>query len=452
MMDLEPRYNFENSTDCVSLMQNLPCSFLLREKEFHSQAAIVFDTDGSIDVVTEIPSDSEDPFFFWGSKRETNSIVLNGQKIPAFISSFGPSPSGNISITFAPNQEPFLITGGDETSLSKVIFHLFDFKDRFGTSHKIIDSGNISYALGVTELESRKWKVELHEIKKSDDVSKRKKQTPCLSHVCCLSRSDGSEFDGHVARQMLLDLRLFFTFSQGAFCPPVMPVGFDVNDNNVWALGSSPHHPDSSMSWFDQHHSEELARLFPGFMSRLEDDRWRETFHTVIYWGARSNNTHGSGIDTGIILAQIALERLAYEYSLDDQDNRGPKSFNKLKNASGKLRYLFSHLDIPHEIPQNFVKIRELSAKEGFADAPRFLTELRNSMVHPVNKRRNLFTGLYPDAWRLGMWYLELAILRLCNYEGKYANRLADEHWVGQVEDVPWTKKSEIPENHPQKH
>ena len=43
------------------------------------------------------------------------------------------------------------------------------------------------------------------------------------------------------------------------------------------------------------------------------------------------------------------------------------------------------------------------------------------------------------------MWYLELAILRLCNYEGTYVNPLVDEHWVGEVEDVPWTKKSEIP-------
>jgi len=424
-------------------MPNLPCSFVFRDKEFNSQAAIVFDTEGNLDIGTEIPRDLEDPFFFHLSKCETNNIILNGQKIPAFISSIGPSPSGNVSITFTPYQEPFPITGPDETPLSKVIFHLFDFKDRFGTSRKIIHSDKTYYALGVTELESRKWKVELHEIKKSDESGNRKKHTPYLSHVCCLTRSDGSEFYGNAARQVLLDLRLFFTFSQGAFCPPVMPVGYDINDKKVWALGSGPHSPDSSMSWFDQHHSEELARLFPGFMSRLEDDRWRDTFHTVIYWGARSNNSHGSGIDTGIILTQIALERLAYEYSLDDKDSRGSKSFDKLKNASSKLRYLFSHLDIPQEIPQNFIETKELSAKEGFDDAPRFLTELRNSMVHPVNKRRNLFTDLYPDAWRLGMWYLELAILRLCNYEGTYANRLADEHWVGEVEDVPWTKKAE---------
>ncbi|MFZ1897520.1 hypothetical protein [Methanoregula sp.] len=445
MMDLEPCYNFKDSIDCVSLLQNLPCIFVFRGKEFNSQADIIFDTEGSVDVGTEIPKDLEDPFFFWLSKHETNSIILNGQKIPAFISRIGPSPSENVSITFSPNQEPFPITGVDETPLSKVIFHLFNFKDKKGTTRKVIGSENSWYSLGVTELESRKWKVELHEIKKSDEAGNRKKHSPSLSHVCCLTRSDGSEFNGKAARQMLLDLRLFFTFSQGAFCPPVMPVGYDINDKKVWALGSSPHHPDSSMSWFDQHHSEELARLFPGFMSRLENDRWRETFQTVIYWGARSNNTHGGGIDTGIILTQIALERLAYEYSLDDPDNHGPHSFDKLPNASSKLRYLFSQIDIPLEIPHNFNEIKELSDKKGFTDAPRFLTELRNSMVHPINKQRHLFTGLYPDAWRLGMWYLELAILRLCNYEGTYVNRLADEHWVGEVEDVPWTKKSEIP-------
>ena len=139
---------------------------------------------------------------------------------------------------------------------------------------------------------SAKWKIELHEIKKTEKSGNRCNGKPSLTHVCCLSRADGSEFDGQSAREMMLDLRLFFTFCQGAFCPPVMPVGYDLNENKIWALGVSPHEPiKSSMSWFDLHHSEELARLFPNFMSKLEDERWRETFQTVIYWDARSNNT-----------------------------------------------------------------------------------------------------------------------------------------------------------------
>jgi hypothetical protein len=441
MMDLEPCYNFESQTACASLIQNLPCSFTLGNEEFNCQAEIVLDSDCSMDIKTEIPLDLYGYFSFISSMSSIKSIILNGTKIPAFVSQVSPSSSGKAIITFSPNEEPVPLLGSDETRLSKVIFHLFDFKDRKGTSCKVIRSENSAYTLGITELTSTKWKVELHETKNTEKSNSRKNGNSILTHVCSLSRADGLEFDGKAARQMMLDLRLFFTFSQGAFCPPVMPVGYDANEKRVWAVGLSPHHPDSSMSWFDPYHSEQLALLFPNFMSRLEDERWRETFHTVIYWYARSNNTSGSGIDTGIILTQIAIERLAYEYSIDCQKTETSSSFSELKAAADRLRYLFSHLDIPQEIPRNFIKIRELAAQEGFIDAPHFLTALRNSMVHPDNKRRNLFTGLYPDAWRLGMWYLELVLLRLCNYDGTYANRLSDEHWVGEVEDLPWTKK-----------
>jgi len=442
MTDLKPCYNFKSHTECTSLVQNLSCSFICGDKEFNCQAEIVLDSDCSVDIKTEIPLDLYGYFSFISSMSSVKCIILNGTKISAFVSQVSPSSSAKAIITFSPNEEPVPLVGSDEIPLSKVIFHLFDFKDRKGTFCKVIHSGDSAYSLGITKLASTKWKIELHEIKKPDKSDSKKNHNPVLTHVCWLSRADDMEFDGKTARQMMLDLRLFFTFSQGFFCSPVMPVGFDTHENRVWALGISPHQPvKSAMSWFDPFHSEQIARLFPHFMDKIDDERWRETFHSIIYWYARSNNTSGSGIDTGIILTQIAIERLAYEYSVDSQKRGEPDTFSKLKNASEKLRYLFSRLDIPVNIPDNFIKIKELAAQENFIDTPYFLTALRNSMVHPDNKRRNLFTGLYPDAWRLGLWYLELAVLKLCNYEGTYVNRLTEEHWVGQVEDVPWSKK-----------
>ena len=439
-MDFESCYNFDKQADCIPLEQNLPCSFTLGEKEFSSQADVVLDTDWSADVRTEIERDLEDSLLFLSSMSRTNHIILNGQKIPAFISEITPSSSGRSIIIFTPNQEPFPIMGVDETRLSKVIFHLFDFKDRFGTSHKVIRSENSAYSLGITELESTEWKVELHETKNTDKSDRRKNRDPILTHVCCLTRADGSEFDGKSARQMVLDLREFFTFSQGFFCPPVMPVGFDKNENKVWAIGTSPHHPvKGAMSWFDPHHSGQLAQLFPNFVSKLEDERWRETLHSVIYWYVRSNNTSGSGIDTGIILSQIAIERLAYEYAVNHRKLIESKGFKDLK-ASDKYRLFFASLDIPTAIPPNLSRVQKIAKKFRYIDAPHFLTEIRNAIVHPEHKRHDDFSGLYYDAWRLGMWYLELAILRLCDYKDTYANRLPDEHWIGQVEEVPWGK------------
>lgn len=438
MMDLEPCYNFESHTECTSLVQNLPCSFILGEEEFNCQAEIVLDLDCSTDIKTEIPLDLYGYFSFISSMSSIKSIILNGTKISAFVSQVSPSSSGKAIITFSPNEEPIPLFGSDETRLSRVIFHLFNFKDRKGTSCKVIQSENSAYTLGITELTSTKWKVELHESRNSEKSDDRKNKNSSMSHVCRLSRTDGSEFDGKSARQMLRDLESFFTFSQGVFCSPVMPVGYDNIENKVWALGISPRQPvKSAWSWFDPHHSEQLAQIFPQFMAKMEDKRWRETFYMIIYWYSRSNNTSGSGIDTGVILTQIAIERLAYEYAVNHRKMIESNGFKDLK-ASDKFRLLFASLDIPLVIPSNLEKIQNVAKKFGYIDSPHFLTEIRNAIVHPKHKRHDDFSDLYYDAWRLGMWYLELAVLRLCNYEGTYVNRLTDEHWVGQVEDVPW--------------
>jgi len=436
MMDLEPCYDFKNHNGYVSLVQNLPCSFILREEEFNCQAEIVLDSNCSVYVKTEIQLDIKQSFVFISSMSDITNIILNGQKIPAFISKIS-SSSGDSTITFSPSEEPFPLLGGDETRLSKVIFHLFNFKDRIGTSRKEIESGD---SIGVTKLASSKWKVELHETSNAEKTEFQKNSIHTLTHVCCLSREDSTEFDGKSAQKILNELRIFFTFSQGVFCSPVMPVGYDINENRVWAVGSSPDKTEkSAMSWFDPHHSDQLAQLFPHFISKLEDARWGDTFHKIIYWYARSNNTSGRGIDTGIILTQIAVERLAYEYAVNHKKMIESKGFKDLK-ASDKLRLLFASLDIPIAIPPNMLKIQKVASKFGYIDSPYFLTEIRNSIVHPEHKRKNDFSDLYYDAWRLGMWYLELAILRLCNYEGTYASRLSNEHYVGEVEDLPWHK------------
>jgi hypothetical protein len=45
----------------------------------------------------------------------------------------------------------------------------------------------------------------------------------------------------------------------------------------------------------------------------------------------------------------------------------------------------------------------------------------------------------YFEASLLSFWYLEMLLLRLFAYTGKYSNRLVLSGWKGQeVEGVPW--------------
>jgi hypothetical protein len=47
------------------------------------------------------------------------------------------------------------------------------------------------------------------------------------------------------------------------------------------------------------------------------------------------------------------------------------------------------------------------------------------------------------DAWRLGLWYVEMALLAWLGYGGTYNSRLEDDRWRGKVVRVPWAPENE---------
>ena len=45
----------------------------------------------------------------------------------------------------------------------------------------------------------------------------------------------------------------------------------------------------------------------------------------------------------------------------------------------------------------------------------------------------------------MGQWYIELLLLHLFGYSGRYYNRLRDkEGYTAAVEDVPWAAKQDV--------
>ena len=435
MMDLKPFYDFKNPNESTTLASDIPCSCYADGKELTEIAEIVLRLLPEPGIDINVQSDSI-------SFSKTRSISINGHEIPIFATSVSPSFSGKTKITFTPFTTPMPWIGYKNTKLSKVVFHLFNFKDTWGTSRVGIKIKNGFYSQEITELKSKKWTVEFHN-HDTKKIKEKLKETGGygLTHVACLVRTDGASFTVEEAEQILGELYLFFTFSHGAFCSPILPVGFDENEKKVWAQFNDPHRSsESNYYWFDPHHCEELAELFPNFLSILENEKWKDTLHTVIYWYVRSNN-NSSGIDAGIVLTQIAIERLSFEYAVNQKKLIEAEGFKKL-TASDKFRILFSSLDLPIEIPEKLPAVKTVAKRHNFIDSPHVLTKVRNSMVHSEHKKDENFSDIYYDIWLLGLWYLELSILKLCNYQGTYANRLVKERWVGTVENVPWNKKT----------
>jgi hypothetical protein len=79
------------------------------------------------------------------------------------------------------------------------------------------------------------------------------------------------------------------------------------------------------------------------------------------------------------------------------------------------------------------------------ADGPDAFVLIRNAIVHSQeSKRKKLMeipTLTKYEALKLGLWYLELALLYSFGFEGIYRNRCSASKWAGSDEEaVPWAK------------
>lgn len=364
------------------------------------------------------------------------------------------------SFVFSPALQPIIGLGDDKTQMQHVVFHLFNFRYTFSKITSFEQMEIPSYPIEPVHvqhihLKDDKWVVNLRSFVSS--APKQKFNRYEMTHVCYLEKADQTSFLGTEAFEILAALRYFFSFAKGDWCNPVCAVGFDSYGSRVWEHWLSPeiscHGQSNEISWFDNHHPEQLEELFPRFMSFWSDKEYKDALMEVMYWYFIANNAN---IDTGIILAHTALERLSYQYC---------KAKSKKGCIDYKLEKFFEDLNIPDviidDIPdlknllpnlkdlfkevndgikaKNFKNLRTKNSKI-WTGAPTALSEIRNYIVHPEHKYypADFSTAIW-DANKLGLWYLELSLLNLFKYPGKYYNRL-EMSPVGKVYDIPRKK------------
>ncbi len=383
------------------------------------------------------------PFPDFANSEGSVQLKRRNLNISGFATQVTMSTDKGTTLTWTPKKEPIVALGDDSASINSGIFHLFNFKAIIGTSRSTETDGKTINAIEHVDLTSKDWRVELRSLPSTVRTVKQLKEQGGfgLTHIGRFEKADQSPFSGKEAEELLLALRFFFSFARGMWCEPVCAVGFDNSGNHVcWELWSTPGKPwHSPFSWFDPHHCNQLAELFPVFLEKWNHEDWREAFQEAIYWYLNANDS-SRRIDAGIILAQAAIERLSYELVVRDRRLLSLKGFKDIR-ASDKFRLLFSTLGILLDIPAETSELQRLAGNShmNWHDAPHALTEIRNSLVHPEHKYRGEFRDVYYEAWNLGLWYLEMSILGICGYSGTYGNRLK-QRWVGQIEDVPWKK------------
>lgn len=439
---------------------NTKVQFTHKDEVYEKRAKITIQFIPNDCLLFVVPADDESDGSFWSHRLghsliKENSVELRFIEKNTSINVFCKSAGvGRDEIVFTPRKSLVKMFDGQK-SISKVVFHIYNFPDFNGSDDYILTLGTPprqgAKRCGRIIFKAANWRITIAATDMTDDLFKSLKNEGgyVITHMGEIEREDGSTFSIEQAEGLLSCLRQFLSFALGRWIGLSLPIGLDANGERVfeqWDLPLMAAGPwNGSYSWFDLHHGSLLSEVFPEFYNLWSDDLWKGHLKIALYWYLAANErSTGIGVDAGIILAQTALERLAWAYCVEKHTIVPAKQFKRGGlSAAEKLRLLLTSLDIPIGLPQS-LKLLNTQHHKKWTDIPSAITFIRNSLVHP-SKKTSFVSGLhYYEVWQLSMWLLDLVFLRLCKHIGCYANRLADERWVGVVEKVPWGKPDTV--------
>lgn len=73
------------------------------------------------------------------------------------------------------------------------------------------------------------------------------------------------------------------------------------------------------------------------------------------------------------------------------------------------------------------------------SEASIVFTKIRNDITHAKKQYTPSSIVLF-NTMSLGLWYVEMVILAILEYDGVYSNRLRRPKGAGQYDLVPWSK------------
>jgi len=262
------------------------------------------------------------------------------------------------SLRGIPSEAGFILRRGVAagSDLAYLIFHLANFCDFTGSP---IRAKGWNW-LGRAVMEDGMWRVTLDSVNWDANLRRELKASKgyAITHIGRLERLDGHTFSLAEAEELLSSLSWFFTFCRGAWCAPVLPVGFDRGGNPICERWGSPRVDPAGTeqeTWFNRLSSEGLSKVFPRFQQRFSEPLYAEPIKHAIHWYVEANKRAG-GMEGSIILVQAALELLVWTVLVEALQKLSRAGFDRLP-ASDKLRPLLAECDIPLEIPDLLGKL-----------------------------------------------------------------------------------------------
>ena len=330
-----------------------------------------------------------------------------------------------------PTTQPVTVVN-EPAYISRCKFVLINFPSLWGAQDIHRPKSDIS---GVTvqrmRLHAGPWTIKLKGVDRvmSLDIQMKSLGGSAITHSGSIKRIDGCDFTLEELKVVLDALHLFLSFVRGSYCGLAFLSGQDSQRKTVWKQwGSREVEPwrGPLSSWVSPIESEMLSAVFDGFWQRFTDPVWNDTVSQVLRWYLRSNESGEPAV--GIILTQAALERLSHATNGQVSGAKGDQIVSALKEAR-----------IDPQIPLHCPELRTLAPHHNWVHGPHAFVDIRNDLVHSEPKLGMVPADAYAEAQHLGQWYIELMLLHLCCYSGRYFNRLEQRAEKGApIQHVPW--------------
>lgn len=301
--------------------------------------------------------------------------------------------------------------------------HIANFPQLHG---RVVTWPDGSSAPGRLHFEGGGWRIVMDEVRDADAIVKQWRQSGgfALTHTARVEQPSGGPCTVAALTELVEAFTFFCWLCTESRCGPILPVGLDDQEHAVWSRWN-PTVTESfrtPWTWLDAAHLSEAESLFPLFMNRFTHPYWRQVLtHAIAYLMEASRP---QTVNRAVIMAQVLLEAVSYSWLVEERQLRTHDEF-EYRTTAQNIREMLRDMRMPVAIPAKFTALAATRNSKGNpVDGPQALVIKRNEIIH--RRRATPASNHDPliQAWQLGAWYSELAVLRICGFTGVYRNRL----------------------------
>ena len=393
-------------------------------------------------VEYDLPSDAYEASNEIRSEAIVTIELSQGQKITALVGDYFQIGGGKVSGVLIPVDQPLTVLNEPQV-ISRCKFTVINLTSVWGSQdiHSAKDGKN--FITQHFNIEAFPWLIEVTGVDSVMGLHYKMELEggSAITHYGSIKRIDGQDFDSSQLAHLLKALHLFLSFARGSYCGLAFVSGQDAAGRRVWEQwGTYKTEPwqRSLPTWLPHSQSENLSPVFQGFWTRYNDANWGESLAKVVNWYLRSNESDEA--EVGIILTQAALERLSYE-TVGARLRRGQPGRKDDEKEGEWIARALKHIGVSSKVPPACGQLEQFRRSNGLKHGPHAVVEIRDDLIHHKMDYGILSSDIYREARELGLWYVEMLLLKLFDYHGEYSNRLTQKR-RGQVELVPWAQTS----------